>query len=395
MIAEENLPLSGVKVLDLTTVVFGPYTTQLLGDFGADVIKIEAPGGDPMRRIGPSRNKGMSSIFLGSNRNKRSLVLDLKTEKGRDVLWRLIAVSDMFVHNVRPQKIKTLGFDPKTVCERNPGIIYGGLHGYRASGPYGGRPAYDDIIQCNSGLAGIFAERDGVPQMVPSIVADKTAALMAANGLIAAYVKRLRTGKGTYVECSMFEALVSFNLVEHQSGGTFSPSVGRMGYDRVLSKYRLPHKTKNGFIAVLPYTDKHWVDFWDVVDSPENAADERFFSMASRSDNIDLLYEKLAELLVVRDTEEWLSLFTKADIPATPVNTLSDLTLDKHLRDIDFFREYDHPSEGPLKVPDTAYQFDGQSLPVREHQPILGEHSRKILSEIGYSEEEIALIING
>ena len=394
MIGDDNLPLSGVKVLDLTTVVFGPYTTQMLGDFGADVIKIEAPGGDSMRRIGPFRNKGMSSIFLGSNRNKRSLVLDLKKKKCCEVLWRLIEGSDMFVHNVRPQKIKDLGFDPKTVSRRNPRIIYGGLHGFRASGPYGGRPAYDDIVQCISGLAGTFAERDGVPQLVPSIIADKTAALMAANGLIAAYVKRLQTGKGSYVECSMFEALASFNLVEHQSGETFAPPIDTIGYGRVLSKYRRPHRTKNGFIAVLPYTDKHWSDFWAIVNCSDAASDDRFSSMASRSENIDILYEKLEKLLVVRDTEEWLDLLTEADIPASPVNTLADLKSDNHLRDIEFFREHEHPSEGYLTAPDTAYQFDGKSLPVRKHQPRLGEHSREILAEIGYAEKEIAEIIN-
>ena len=192
----------------------------------------------------------------------------------------------------------------------------------------------------------------------------------------------------------MFEALVSFNLVEHQSGGTFSPSIDHMGYGRVLSKYRRPHKTKNGFIAVLPYTNKHWADFWAVVGSSEHATDERFSSMARRSENIDILYEILAELLAARDTEEWLSLLTRADIPASPVNTLSDLTLDEHLQDIGFFRKYDHPSEGLLTAPDTAYQFDGESLPIRKHQPALGEHSRQILSEIGYSEEEIVTIIN-
>ena len=394
MISEENLPLLGVKVLDLTTVVFGPYTTQILGDFGADVIKIEAPAGDSMRHIGPFRNEGMSSIFLGSNRNKRSLVLNLKTEKGQEALWRLVEVSDMFVHNIRPQKIRALGFGPETVCQRNSKIIYGGLHGYREAGPYGGKPAYDDIIQCISGLAGIFAERDGSPAMVPSIIADKTAALMAANGLISAYVKRLRTGKGSYVECSMFEALASFNLVEHQSGETFSPPMDKIGYGRVLSKYRRPHRTKNGFIAVLPYTDKHWSDFWAVVNSPDCASDQRFSSMARRSENIDILYEKLAELLIARDTEEWLHLLTKADIPASPVNRLADLKSDGHLHDIGFFREYEHPSEGLLTAPDTPYQFDGESLPIREHQPQLGEHSRQILSEIGFSEEEIAEIIN-
>jgi len=192
----------------------------------------------------------------------------------------------------------------------------------------------------------------------------------------------------------MFEALASFNLVEHQSGETFSPPIDSIGYGRVLSKYRRAHRTKNGFIAVLPYTDKHWSDFWAIVDSPDSATDDRFSSMANRSENIDLLYEKLANLLVLRDTEEWLGLLTKADIPASPVNRLSDLKSDNHLRDIGFFREYEHPSEGLLTAPDTPYQFDGVSLPIRGHQPRLGEHTRQILTEIGCSEEEINEITN-
>ena len=390
-----ELPLSGVRVLDLTTIVFGPYTAQILGDLGADVIKIEAPRGDPMRSIGPARNKGMSSIFLGSNRNKRSLVLNLKTDTARDALWRLIETSDMFVHNIRPQKIAALGFDPDAVLGRNPKIIYGGLHGYREAGPYGGRPAYDDIIQCISGLAGTFTERDGSPKMVPSIVADKAAALTAVNGLVAAYVKRLRNGSGSYVECSMFESLASFNLVEHQWGETFSPPKGKAGYARLLSEYRRPHKTRDGFIAILPYTDKHWEDFWTIVDAGECATDERFSTMARRSQHIDLLYEKLSEFLTAKDTNEWLVLLTKADIPASRVNSLSELSSDEHLAKIGFFREFEHPSEGKLVVPDTGYQFDGVSLPVRRPQPRLGEHSHQILSEIGYSEIEISKIRNG
>ena len=390
----KDLPLCGVRVLDLTTVVFGPYTAQILGDLGADVIKIEAPGGDSMRSIGPARNSGMSSIFLGSNRNKRSLVLDLKTEDARGALWRLIDTSDMFVHNVRPQKMAALGFAPDAVLGRNPKIIYGGLHGYREAGPYGGRPAYDDIIQCISGLAATFTERDGIPKMVPSIVADKTAALMAVNGLIGGYVKRLRSGSGSYVECSMFESLASFNLVEHQWGETFSPSKGTAGYARLLSEYRRPHKTRDGFIAILPYTDKHWRDFWRIVDAGSCANDKRFSTMAMRSKHIDVLYQKLSGFLTAKDTAEWLVLLTEADIPASRVNSLSDLNSDEHMEKIGFFREFDHPSEGKLVAPDSGYQFDGKSLPVRKPQPRLGEHSHEILSEIGYSEIEISNLID-
>ena len=194
-----DTPLENVRVLDLTTIVFGPLATQILGDFGADVVKIEAPGGDPIRHIGEGRTPGMGPVFLGSNRNKRSIQLDLKREPARRALWRLIEQADMFVHNLRPQKAAGLGFGPDAVLARAPAIVYGGLHGYRASGPYGAQPAYDDVIQGESGLAGAFLQRDGAPQLVPSIMADKTAAVMAANGLLAAYIRRLRTGRGAYL----------------------------------------------------------------------------------------------------------------------------------------------------------------------------------------------------
>ena len=388
-----NLPLSGVRVLDLTTVLFGPYTTQILGDFGADVIKIEAPGGDPVRHLGPARNPGMGALFLGSNRNKRSIVLDLKGSVGREALWRLIDKADMFVHNVRPQKIRTLGFGPDDVLRRRPIIIYGGLHGYREDGPYGGQPAYDDVIQGASGIAGLFQERDGEPQLVPSVVADKSAALMASSGLIAAYVKRLRTGRGVYMECSMFEGLVSYNLVEHQWGTIFSPPESKPGYSRLLSRNRRPHRTLNGFICMLPYTDKHWKTFWKLSGLPKMAEDPRFSTMALRVRNIDDLYREAGKVIGNRNTEEWLELLTKADIPVGRVNSLEDLRNDPHLTETGFFRPYEHPTEGALEIPDTPYRFDRESLPIRRHPPRLGEHGREVLAELGMDDQEICLAL--
>jgi crotonobetainyl-CoA:carnitine CoA-transferase CaiB-like acyl-CoA transferase len=384
-----QLPLSGVRVLDLTTFVFGPYATQILGDFGADVIKVEPPDGDLTRVIGPSRNPGMSAIYLGCNRNKRSIVLDLKREDARAALWRLIDGAEMFVHNIRPQKIAGLGFTPAAVLERNPRIVYGGLHGYREEGPYGGRPAYDDVIQGQSGIAALFTERDGAPQLVPSAIADKNAALIASSGLAAAYVQRLRTGMGLYVECSMFEGLVSYNLVENQYGAIFSPSEGEAGYPRTLSPHRRPHQTLDGYLCMLAFTDSQWRAFWKLAGSPEAADDPRFATMAERSRNISALYEVASKIIATRSTTEWLELFEKADVPAGPINSLADVRNDPHLNALEFFRPFEHPTEGPMEIPDTPYRFDGQSLPVRRGQPCLGEHGREVLAEIGMSEEDI------
>ena len=388
-----NLPLDGVRVLDLTTIVFGPYATQLLGDFGADVIKIEAPGGDPVRHVGVSRNPGMGALFLSANRNKRSVVLDLKRSAGKEALQRLILSADMFVHNIRPEKISSLGFGPDDVLKLNPQIIYGGLHGYREDGLYGGRPAYDDVIQGASGVADLFRQRDGEPQLVPSVIADKSAGLMASNGLVAGYVKRLRTGRGVYMECSMFEGLVSYNLIEHQSGSVFSPPEGKTGYARLLSPNRRPYKTKDGYICALPYTDKHWSSFWEISGIPDMAADVRFSDMSLRSKNIDELYKISSKVFPTRSTSEWLELLAEADIPVGQVNTLQELKHDPHLAQLGFFRAYEHPTEGAIEIPDTPYQYDRSSLPIRRHQPRLGEHGREVLEEIGMKEWEIQVVL--
>lgn len=394
MLDETDLPLAGVRVLDLTTVIFGPYAGQILGDLGAEVIKIEAPGGDQTRHVGPERNPDMGALFMGCNRNKLSIVLDLKREEPREALWRLIETADVFMHNIRPQKIRALGFAPKPVMARNPRLVYAALNGYREAGPYGGRPAYDDVVQGESGLAGMFEARDGAPTLVPSIVADKTSALIACNGVLGALLRRARTGEGAHVECAMFEALAGYNLVEHQFGTMFRPPLGPAGYTRAMSKHRRAHPTRDGFICMLAYTDRQWAAFWRIADRPDLAADPRFASMAARARNIDSLYETASALMADRDTADWLALLREAEIPAGPVNRMEDLRDDPHLREIGFFRPYEHPTEGPLELPDAPWLFDGESLPVRHGQPRLGEHGRTLLTELGYSEREIDGILD-
>lgn len=388
-----SLPLSGFRVLDMTTVVFGPYTTMMLGDFGADVIKIEPPGGDMTRAIGPARSAGMSSLFLGANRNKRSIVLDLKRDEAKQAMWRLIDSADMLVHNVRPQKIARLGFDPDSVLARNPKIIYGGLHGYREEGPYGGRPAYDDVIQGESGLAGTFTARDGAPVLSPSVIADKTAALLASTGLMAAFVQRLRTGKGLYLETAMFEGLAAYTLLEHQHGMIFRPAPEGYGYPRAMSPARRPHPTQDGFICMLAYTDKQWEKFWEIAGKQELGSDPRFATMRARSQNIDALYAIAGEVLTGRSTGEWLDILKSAEIPCGPVNRLEDLPEDEQLRSTGFFRPQSHPTEGELEALDTAFRLDRQPLPVRQHQPGLGEHGAEILRDVGYLDEDIESIL--
>ena len=383
------LPLSGLRVVDLTTVIYGPYTTQLLGDFGAEVIKVEPPEGDMTRDLGIARGDKMGAVYLGTNRNKRSIVLDLKRAPARAALWRLIEGADIFVHNVRPQKMAKLGLDPDAVLARCPAIVYGALHGYREDGPYGGRPAYDDVIQAQSGLAGTFMARDGAPMLVPTIVADKTAGLLALSGILAAVIKRLRTGQGVYVETAMFEGMVAYTLLEHHYGAAFRPPDPGPGYPRALSRERRPQRTADGYICMLAYTDAQWRRFWALIGRPELSEDPRFATMSARGRHIDILYPIAAEALAGRTTAEWLEILREAEIPCGPVNRLEDLWDDEHLKATGFFQDFEHPSEGPMETVGTPFRFDRETLPLRRHQPQLGEHGREILAEAGLEEAEI------
>ena len=382
-------PLAGVKVLDLTSVILGPYATQMLGDLGADVIKIEAPDGDTTRYTGPCRSADMASLFMGVNRNKRSVVLDLKQAAARDVLLRLVDTADVFVHNIRPQKLEKLGLGPDALLARNPRLIYAGLHGWREGGPYSGRPAYDDIMQGLCGVASLMETMTGEPRYAPTILADKTCGSMAAQAIVAALFHRERTGRGQFVEVPMFETMVSYVMVEHLHGRTFDPPVGSAGYSRMLAPWRRPYRTSDGHVCTLIYTDAQWRRFWTALKQPEMMNDPRFADMAARSRNIADVYRIAEAQFAGKTTQEWLTLLDELEIPAGPLNSLDDVLDDPHLKAVGFFKRFTHPTEGEIVMPDVPFRFAASPTAIGRLPPRLGEHSREVLREIGMKADEI------
>lgn len=386
---QKSGPLAGVRVLDLTSVVLGPYATQMLGDLGADIIKVEPPEGDTTRYTGPRVSRDMASLFMGVNRNKRSIVLDLKTAQARDVLLRLVDRADVFVHNIRPQKLEPLGLGCDTLTRRNPRLIYAGIHGWREDGPYRGRPAYDDIIQGLCGVASLMDQLTGEPRYAPTILCDKTSGLVAAQAILAALYSREKTGRGQFIEIPMFETMVSFIMVEHLHGMGFDPPQGEAGYSRVLAPWRRPYRTADGYLCLLAYTDAQWRRFWAEVGKPEMMADLRFVDMAARSRNIDEVYRLAGEQLTSRKTAEWIKTFDRLEIPAGPVKTLNEVIDDPHLREIGFFKRMTHSTEGEMVVPDVPVRFADTPAAIERLPPHLGEHGREILREIGMRAKEI------
>lgn len=385
-------PLAGIRVVDLTSVVMGPFASQILGDLGADVIKVEGPEGDSTRNTGPAAEEGMAAIFLGVNRNKRSIALNLKQPEARAALDRILAGADVFMHSIRPQKLAPLGLAPDQLMTRFPMLVFAGLHGFGESGPYGGMPAYDDTIQGMSGSAALTQLQGGEPKYLPTIAADKTSGLYAAIGILGALMKRKRTCRGGYVEIPMFESMAAFNLVEHLYGRTFEPARGEAGYPRVLVQWRRPFRTSDGYICMLPYTDQHWRRFFAQSGRPELADDPRFATIAMRTRHIAELYALAGDIIAARATAEWVDLCTRLEIPATPVKSLDDIIDDEHLRATGFFTLLNDPQMGDLRFPRLPIRYDGLAAPVAMPAR-LGEHTSRVLAEAGLNADEIEAVI--
>ena len=387
-------PLSGLKVLELTSVVLGPWAAQTMADMGADVIKIEAPFGDSNRQLGASRNPGMAALYLSNNRNKRSLVLDLKQESARDALLTIVKDCDVFLHNNRPQVMTKLRLEYEDIKSVNENIIYCGTYGYSKDGPYGEKGALDDSIQAASGIAALNELVLGEPRYLPTVVADKTTAITVVYSILAALFHRERTGVGQEVEVPMFETMVSFVMAEHIWGEVFEPKMGEAGYTRLMSHHRKPYKTKDGYIAVLPYMNNHWQTFCEKAEREDLIEDERFKDLSSRVKNIDDTYSETGKILATKTTQEWLDIFAETKVPVIVVNSLEDLFHDPHLEAVDFWQSYEHPTEGQLKMPGFPSKFSKTPASIRKHAPKLGEHSKEILAEAGIDEEAINKMVD-
>jgi crotonobetainyl-CoA:carnitine CoA-transferase CaiB-like acyl-CoA transferase len=379
----DGAPLQGIRVIDLSMVVTGPWTTHVLADYGADVIKVEPPDGDIMRQAPPARELKMGTPFLHTNRGKRSIVLDLKTDAGRDALLRLCATADVFIHNTRLAALERLKLAYADVRAVNPAIVYVSLVGFGRNGPYAARPAYDDLIQGGSGLAALFARIDGgEPQYVPSLIADRVTGLTAAHAVLAALFHRERTGTGQEVEVPMFETMVEFVLADHLGGATYEPPIGPMGYSRILTPYRRPYRTLDGFVCVLLYTEAQWQRFFEVTGNREQfERDDRLSNGAVRREHYDFAYGTVAAIIATRTSADWLELLLASDIPVMPLHDLEGLVTDEHLVATEFFQSVEHPTKGRFRVMQPPVGWSVSKTPPGPPAPRLGEHTAEVLRE--------------
>ncbi len=389
-------PLAGVKIIDLTSVMMGPYATMILGDYGADVIKIESPDGDVMRYAAPMRHPKMGAMYLQGNRNKRSIVLDLKKAGGRATLLRLASNADVFVHNVRPAAMARLKLGADDLLAINPRLVYASLHGFGEQGPYAGRPAYDDLIQGLTALPSLTGKITGEPRYSPATMADRIVGLNATHAILAALFHRERSGEGQAIEIPMFETMAQFVLGDHMAGRSFEPPIGPPGYSRLLSPDRRPYQTSDGHICALVYSDKQWSAFFDKIGDNAAERDPRLNSITARTRNYDFVYDWFSRMMKTRTTAEWMSFFEAADIPHAPLHDLDGLIDDPHLAKVGLIQSVEHPTEGTLRVAGPAATWSKTPPSIRQYPPRLGEHGEEILKEAGFSESQIeALFTDG
>src|SRR5688572_1925020 len=390
-------PLEGVRILDLTTVVMGPYATQILADLGADVVKVEPPEGDVMRYAWPFRHPGMGHIFLNANRNKRSVVLDLKKPDAHKACLALARQADVLVYNIRPQAMARLDLSYERIRSINEKIVYVGCFGYSQRGPYAAKAAYDDLIQGAAGIPWLLHKQGAAePRYAPIIVADRSVGQQVASAVSAALYYREKSGKGQRVDVPMFEHLLQIVLGEHLGGYTFDPQEGEAGYARMLAPDRRPYQTKDGYVCALIYNDKQWKAYFEVLGKPEMFRDEKYSSQESRSRHYAQAYAFVAEQMKTRTTAEWIEALERADIPVQRMNSLADIVADPHLAATGYFSTVEHPTEGRLRSMAVPSEWSASPPQYRRHAPRLGEHTREVLGEAGLSAAQIdALIASG
>ncbi len=392
-------PLSHVKILDLTSVVLGPFATQILASMGAQVVKVESVDGDTMRHVGPMKHAAMGHIFLHANSGKQSVVLDLKSADGRQALLDMARTSDVLIGNVRPAAMARLGLDFESVRQVNPRIIYVNCCGFDQSGPYAAKPAYDDLIQGAAGVPWLM-QQYGSPQpcYAPVTLADRVTGLHAVYAVCAALFARERAGhhwQGESITVPMFEAITQFVLGDHMAGRSFDPPLGDAGYARLLTPNRKPYKTADGYLCVLIYNDKHWRSFFAAIGEPERLTnDARFATHSARAANIDAVYAEVAHILQSRTTKAWQALLDLADIPNMPMNSADDLLHDPHHAATGFIRQHDHPTEGIITSVGSPVKWKNlagdQTL---SPAPTLGQHTRQALESLGYDEATITRML--
>lgn len=385
--------LDGLRVLDLTTTFMGPYCTMQLARLGAEVIKVEEPNGDLTRGILDHDGLGLGPIFLNANHGKRSLAVNLKDPRGRDLLLELAATADVFVTNLRPQAVARLGLAPERILEANPRCVVASLVGFGPGGSYDGLAAYDDVIQAVSGMAAVQGG-SGEPAYVRSAIADKTVGLVAANSILAALLARERTGLGRIVTVPMFEAMVAFNLLDHQGGHTYDPPRGETGYPRLMSPFRHPYATSDGHLGVVVYTDRMWLSFFDLIGRPELAEEPRFRTITGRTQHIDELYQLVESELTKHPSAYWIEALRAADIPVIEVRTLGDLLDDPHLREVGFFEPVDHPVAGPLRLAPYPATFSPTHPVALPPAPLLGQHTREVAQETSLSPTDVQTLLD-
>ena len=390
----KEAPLKGIKIIDASSILMVPYCTRLLADMGAEIIKVETLSGDNTRYIGPSINKGMAAVFLNINRNKKSISVDLKSADGRLIIYKLIKKSDVFVSNIRKASLEKLKLTHSDFIKINPKIITANAVGFSSKGPYAGLPAFDDTIQAISGMAAYQEVYSDQPSYTSGATADKVTGLMLGMSILSALFNREKNGEGTELEVPMMETMVDFTLVEHLYGYNFLPPKAPPVYPRQSSPNRKPYKTLDGYIAVLPYSDDQWLRFFSIIKKENILKDPKFCSLESRNQNIDELYKILSEELKKRNTSFWIKNLREQDIPATKVNFPKDLFEDEHLEKTNFFKVQDHPTEGKLLYPSFPVEFNEDEIAESLHAPSLGENTKEILTDLGYSEFEIESFVS-